>query len=41
MILDWDNLETPEQAFWKKCCPAILGSYLQMIEKKIEQNETK
>ncbi len=36
MSLDWDNLQTPEQAFWKKCRSDILGSYFEMIEKEVE-----
>ncbi len=34
MSLDWDNLETPEQAFWRKCRSEILGSYFEGLEKE-------
>ena len=41
MSLDWDNLQTPEQAFWKKCRSDILGSYFEGLENTEEYHETK
>ena len=35
MSLDWDNLETPEQAFWAKCQDIRLGNFLHLIETEV------
>ena len=32
MSLDFDNRETPEQAFYKRLQDVYIGNYVQMIE---------
>ena len=41
MSLDWDNLETPEQAFWRKLEPVVLGNFMELLEKEVENYEAK
>jgi len=41
MSLDWDNLETPEQAFWQKLEPVLLGNFMELLEKEVENYEAK
>ena len=41
MSLDWDNLETPEQAFWRKLEPVLLGNFMELLEKEVENYEAK
>ena len=41
MSLDWDNLETPEKAFWRKLEPVLLGNFMELLEKEVENYEAK
>lgn len=41
MSLDWDNLETPKQAFWRKLQPVLLGNFMELVEKEVENYEAK
>ncbi|KYC44349.1 MAG: hypothetical protein APG10_01187 [Candidatus Methanofastidiosum methylothiophilum] len=38
MSLDWDNLETPEQAFWRKLEPVVLGNLMEVLDKEVEKS---
>jgi len=38
MSLDWDNLETPEQAFWRKLEPVVLGNFMELVDKEVENS---
>ncbi len=42
MSLDWGKLQTPEQAFWDKLKPCILGNFMRWSEgEKAVENEAK
>ncbi|MCC7573603.1 MAG: DDE-type integrase/transposase/recombinase [Candidatus Methanofastidiosum sp.] len=38
MSLDWDNLETPEKAFWRKLEPVVLGNFMELVDKEEEKS---
>lgn len=38
MSLEWDNLETPEQAFWRKLEPVLLGNFMELVGKEVEKS---
>ena len=39
--LDFNRLETPEQAFWRKCRSVLIRNCCEMIEREVTKSETK
>ncbi|NMC77510.1 MAG: hypothetical protein GYA60_09505 [Candidatus Methanofastidiosa archaeon] len=41
MSLDRKTIETPEQSFWRELEPIVLGNFMELLEKEVENYEAK